>query len=83
MDSDHYKTEVLNNAMKRAGSNKNIIQVLNAAGQIDSDHYITEVLVSAAPKVKTGSAEIKDAYRASAKSISSETYYGRALRALE
>lgn len=83
MDSDHYKTEVLKDAMNRASSNKKMVGILNAAKEMDSDHYISEVLISAAPKVKTGSAEMKDAYRASAKSISSETYYGRALRAIE
>ncbi len=60
-----------------------LIAVLNAAAQIDSDHYITEVLVDAAPAVKSAGALVKDAYRAAARKIDSETYYGRALRAIE
>jgi hypothetical protein len=60
-----------------------LIAVLNAASQIDSDHYITEVLVDAAPAVKSAGTPVKDAYRAAARKIDSETYYGRALRAIE
>jgi hypothetical protein len=57
--------------------------VIKASEQIDSDHYVTEVLSDIAPRVKTGSTQLKDAYRAAAKRIDSETYYGRALRAIE
>jgi hypothetical protein len=84
MDSDHYKTVVLQEAMSAGSiSESKVIAIINATNQIDSDHYITEVLTSAAPKVKSGSSQLKDAYRTAAKRIDSETYYGRALRAIE
>jgi hypothetical protein len=57
--------------------------IIASAGNIDSDHYITEVLTKAAPKVKVGDNSLKEAYRAAARKIESETYYGRALRAIE
>jgi hypothetical protein len=83
MESDHYKTVVLQKAISSSTTDSKVIAVLNSTKQMDSDHYITEVLVRAAPKVKAGSALMKDAYRNAARSISSETYYGRALRAME
>jgi SOS response regulatory protein OraA/RecX len=84
MDSDHYIMTVLQQALTKPGlSDAKIVSIINATKAIDSDHYITEVLVRAAPAVKSGSSVLKDAYRAAAKSISSETYYGRAMRAVE
>jgi hypothetical protein len=84
MDSDHYKSQTLQTALSTTPlTDGKLIAVLNAAAQIDSDHYITEVLVDAAPSVKSGSAAVKDAYRTAARKIGSETYYGRALRAIE
>ena len=83
MSSDHYKTVVLKKAMSKNVSQNTLLQVLNSTDEINSDHYVTEVLLSAAPRVKNGNDAIKNAYRQSAKNISSETYYGRALRAIE
>jgi hypothetical protein len=83
MDSDHYKTLVLTQSLSSGNSDARLIKVLQMSGSMDSDHYITEVLVQAAPRVKSGSAAAKEAYRSAARKISSETYYGRALRAIE
>jgi hypothetical protein len=84
MGSDYYESTVLQAALKSSSlSDGKIISILNAAAGIDSDHYITQVLIDAAPKVKAGDAALKEAYRAAAKKIDSETYYGRAMRALE
>lgn len=83
MDSDHYKTIVLQQAMASGATEVKLIKVLQMTGNMDSDHYITEVLTHAAPKVKSGSAAVQSAYRSAARNISSETYYGRALRAIE
>ena len=43
---------------------------------------MTQVLTSAASKVK-GDAALTEAYRAAAKKINSEMYYGQALRAID
>jgi SOS response regulatory protein OraA/RecX len=84
VESDHYASTILKNALDLPGLTDNkVLSIINSAGNIESDHYITEVLVSAAPKVKTGSAALKEAYRTAAKRISSETYYGRAIRAID
>jgi len=83
--SDYYMSEFLKTAADRPGlSKQNIQTILNAVGSIDSDHYMTEVLVDLAPSLRAlNDQSLKDAYRAAAKKIGSETYYGRALRAID
>lgn len=83
-DSDHYSSTVLRQSLQISNlSEDKVMAVLQAAGNIESDHYITEVLAAAAPFVKKGNAALKDAYRSAAKRIESETYYGRAMRAID
>jgi hypothetical protein len=83
--SDYYRAEFLKSASERPNISKNnLLNILNAAGSIDSDHYITDVLVTLAPTLKSmNDQSLKDAYRSAAKKIESETYYGRALRAID
>lgn len=84
MGSDHYKSEVLKAALDGADLNEaKVIAVINAAKSINSDHYLTEVLISTAPKVRSGSDVLKNAYRDAARKVGSETYYGRVMRALD
>jgi len=84
MGSDHYKSQTLQTAVETPTmTDRKMIAIIKAAGEIDSDHYVTKVLTSVASYVKSGSAVVKEAYRAAAKKIDSETYYGRALRAIE
>lgn len=84
MGSDHYKSEVFKNALDESDlSEAKVIAIINAAKNINSDHYLTEVLISTAPRVRTGSDALKNAYRDAAREIGSETYYGRVMRALD
>lgn len=83
MDSDHYKSLVLKQALTNAVTDAKLIKILQMTSHIDSDHYVTEVLSTAAPQVKAANDAVRNAYRAAAKRISSETYYGRAIRAVE
>jgi len=84
MGSDHYKSVVFKNALSESDlTEAKVIALITAAKNINSDHYLTEVLVSAAPRVRTGSDGLKNAYRDAARKIGSETYYGRAMRALD
>jgi len=82
MDSDHYKSEVLKRALTGARSNAVLISILNSVDKMESDHYITDVLITAAPKVKNAGADVKNAYSRAAKKISSDTYYGQAMKAV-
>lgn len=84
MDSDHYKNVVADEASSTANiTDAKLITIIGLTKRMDSDHYVTQVLVYVAPRVKSGSSALKDAYRSAARGISSETYYGRALRAIE
>ncbi len=84
-DSDYYVSVFLKTAMERPNlSKQNIAAILNATGRMESDHYITEVLMDVAPKVKSmNDASLKDTYRLAAKKIESDTYYGRAIKAID
>lgn len=84
IDSDHYASVVLGDALDYTNlTDSKVISILKAVGNINSDHYITQVLTQAAPKVRSGDTALKDAYRTAAKKISSETYYGRAIKAID
>jgi hypothetical protein len=84
VSSDYYASTLLRDALKSDNlDNAKVICVLKAASGIGSDYYITEVLMEAATRVKAGDAAIKEAYHAAAKKINSESYYGRAMKAIE
>ena len=83
LNSSTYAADVLQNAATKTLSANQLVYTLKAAENIDSDHYLTTVLQALAPQVKNADSSVKDAYRQAAKKISSETYYGRALRAVE
>ncbi len=83
LSSANYASDVLRTATKKGLSKNQLIEFLNAAANIDSDHYLTEVLMSVADQVRTSEPSVKDAYRKAAKQIGSESYYGRALKAID
>jgi SOS response regulatory protein OraA/RecX len=84
IESDHYKSEIFKEMLRSPGiSDGKVLAILNQAKNIDSDHYASEVLLNAAPRVRGGNQSLKDAYRQAAKSIDSETFYGKALRAID
>jgi hypothetical protein len=83
LSSATYAAEVLQNAAKKDLSANQLLAILAVAGNINSEYYLTTVLQSLAPMVKSADQATKDAYRQAARTIRSETYYGRALRAIE
>ena len=54
-----------------------------SATKIRSDHYLSQTLMAFSAQVKRSSEKVKSAYRTAAKSIRSETYYGRAVKAID
>ena len=83
IDSDNYSSRVFRALVDdKSLSGDQLAELLLATNNIQSDHYLTEVLVDVAPLVKNQGEEVKSAYRTAAKEISSETYYGRAMRAI-
>ena len=83
LSSSTYAAEVLKEASKQELNNTRVLALLNASTNLDSEYYLTTVLQSVAPIVKTGDNILKDAYRKAARSIGSDTYYGKALKAIE
>jgi hypothetical protein len=83
LESATYAADVLRHCADRTLSNDEMITTLKASTSIDSEYYLTTVLQALAPQVKAGDAAMKDAYRQAAKSIDSETYYGRTIREIE
>lgn len=83
ISSSHYATEILKEIANEDLTEKQIIRLLNATSSISSDHYKTVVLTEFADRVSNGSSTLKEAYRKAAKEISSDTYYGRAMKAID
>ncbi|MEM9719409.1 MAG: hypothetical protein AAGA10_09185 [Bacteroidota bacterium] len=84
INSDHYLMEVI----KRFGANRSLtesqmLKILEATKNISSDHYHASTLVILAPRVRALGGRVVSAYREAAKSIGSDTYYGKALKALD
>ena len=84
INSDHYLSEVIKNfASDRSLTEGQMLQILKATEGINSDHYLANALSSLAPRVRALGGKAITAYREAARSINSETYYGRALKALD
>lgn len=83
LNNANYASEVLKKAASAQLNKEQLTELLKASAGINSDHYLSEVLTSVAPQVKNSDAQVKDAYRAAAKRINNDTYYGRALKAID
>lgn len=81
--SDHYTSVVLQEASSQQLTKSQIISICKGVESMGSDYYKSTVLTRLAPLVKQSDSETKDAYRQAAKRISSETYYGKAIRAID
>lgn len=83
INSDHYATTVYKQLAKHNLSENQLISVFNSVKNIKSGHYLSETLIAFSGQVKKASEKVKSAYRAAAKSINSDTYYGRAVKAID
>ncbi|EDP70649.1 hypothetical protein FBALC1_07818 [Flavobacteriales bacterium ALC-1] len=83
VNSDHYAAIIYKKLAKQDLSEDQLITVLNSARNINSDHYMSNVLLAFADKVNRSSEGVKTAYRNAAKSINSDTYYGRVAKAVD
>jgi 6-pyruvoyl-tetrahydropterin synthase len=83
ISSDNYATIIYKKIASRNDLTENqLINVLNATEKIGSSNYLSSTLLAFAPQVKKSSNKVKDVYIKVAKSISSETYFGRAMKAI-
>jgi hypothetical protein len=84
LNSANYAADVLGGTSDVTLSKPQLIEICKASANISSDYYLSTVLTSIAPQIRSlNDAEVKDAYRQAAKRIDSETYFGRAIRAIE
>lgn len=84
LGSSHYATSVIKAISDNDNLNKSsLLSLIRAIESISSDYYASSALEAIAPQVKKSDNEVKDAYRSAAKSIHSDTYYGRAMRAID
>jgi hypothetical protein len=84
LNSANYAADVLGGTSGVTLTKSQLIEVCKASSNIDSDYYMSTVLIAIAPQIRTlNDNEVKDAYRQAAKQIDSETYFGRAIRAIE
>jgi hypothetical protein len=83
ISSDHYATTIYNKLASRDDLTQNqLIIILNSTEKIGSSNYLATTLLAFAPLVKKSSTKVKEVYRKVAKSIKSETYFGRAMKAI-
>lgn len=84
--SGNYSMEVMKELGRTVSlssfSDNQLAEVLQACSHINSDHYLSEALMVFAPEAKRRGGAAKDAYLSAAGSINSETYYGRAAKAV-
>ncbi|MEP6734723.1 MAG: hypothetical protein ABJA70_04335 [Chryseolinea sp.] len=83
LGSSNYASEVLKKASQRTLSKSQLADILEASHSINSDYYLSEVLLSVSSQVRSADASVKEAYRQAAKKINSESYYGKALKAID
>ena len=83
MNSDSYKEEFLNRALGDSPSQAQLLGIVKTVNSIDSDYYKSEVLKSACDMVSQSTDAIKNEFRVVAKSIKSDTYYGRVSRCMD
>jgi len=83
IDSDHYSTTIYKMLAKQNLNEEQLITALNSTSNIGSDHYMSDVLLAFASQVNRSSERVKSAYKAAAKSIGSDHYYGRVAKAID
>jgi hypothetical protein len=84
MSSSNYASSIIKEVARTEKIDKKaLIALLNACTEISSDYYLSEALESLAWHVNRSDEEVKRAYRDAAKHISSDTYYGRAVKAID
>ncbi len=82
IQSDHYTMTIFKKLAKQRLSEDQLIATLKAASTIRSDHYLSQVLLAFSGSVNGASEKVKQAYKNTAKSIGSDTYYGKAMKAI-
>ncbi len=83
MSSDSHRASVFKQLAKQDFSTDQLAKILAATSSFSSDSHQTASLLAFAPKAKEKGGTAIEAYRKACNTISSETYFGRALRAIQ
>ncbi|MEM7108341.1 MAG: hypothetical protein AAF519_08955 [Bacteroidota bacterium] len=85
INSSHYSSSILKKAARRDNLSKaTLLAFIKSAEDMSSDYYISQALQALAPHVRrSNDTDLRKAYRDAADRISSDTYYGRAMRAVD
>ena len=83
IQSDHYAARVYRKLSDENLTEDQLISVLKSISSIQSDHSMSQALMAFASNVKGASERVKTAYRTTAKSMGSDHYYGRAVKAID
>lgn len=85
VDSDHYASQIIMRAAEDSNlTDKLVSSLLESARDIGSDHYLSQALISLSGYINDSSNDsLRSLYRNIAKEIGSDTYYGRAMKALD
>mgnify|MGYP001802047909 FL=1 len=83
--SSHYASSILKKAASRDDLSKfTVLALIKSVEDMDSDYYKSQALQELAPHVrKSDDSDLRKAYRSAADQIRSDTYYGRAIRAID
>ena len=83
ISSSHYISTIYKKiATKKLTESQMILIIESSARTIKSSHSLTSVLVALSSQVNKSSSKVKNAYKAAAKNIKSDTYYGRVMKVL-
>lgn len=81
--SSHYASTLYKRMADKSDlTEKQLVSILNILKSINSSHDLTSSLLAFAPRVKKSSSKVKEAYMSTAKSINSDTYFGKVMKAI-
>lgn len=81
MGSDHHRASVLRSLVSETDlTDDQLVEVINSASDLRSDHYLSEFLLKACQE--SNDEKVMNAIAQTAKSISSNHYYGRVMKCL-
>lgn len=85
INSSQYSSSILKKAARKDNlSKETVLALIRSAEDMDSDYYKSQALQSLAPHVRRlDDSDLRKAYRSAANRIKSDTYYGRAMRAID
>ncbi|GMN08892.1 hypothetical protein MTsPCn9_06520 [Croceitalea sp. MTPC9] len=83
ISSDHHQADVFKQLSRQEFEDSQLSKILLATKNINSDFHKAETLLSFASEVRNSSSNVKNVYTEACKDISSESHFGRALKAIQ